>query len=162
MFRAMISPIFRSIRLCLQPGSGGTPLPGYRPATSWMNFTTSCKHSLVLLKMGEIIARNMSSWLEFLKRTVIVAPSWLSILDATCLIKTEVAGDYFSIVADMNPRSLIPAESKFFASFISIDWVVLSTRKRLLSYVYCCCAEATCTIPIERSPLKLLCLVRTS
>jgi hypothetical protein len=25
-----------------------------------------CKHSLVLLKMGEIIARNMSSWLEFL------------------------------------------------------------------------------------------------
>ena len=25
-----------------QPGSGGTPLPGYRPTTSWMNYTTSC------------------------------------------------------------------------------------------------------------------------
>jgi len=38
-----------------------TPLPGYRPATSWVNYTTCCKHSLVLLKMGEIIARNMLS-----------------------------------------------------------------------------------------------------
>jgi len=39
MFRAMISPIFRSNSLS---GSGGTPLPGYRPATSWMHYTTSC------------------------------------------------------------------------------------------------------------------------
>jgi len=38
-----------------------TPLPGYRPATSWVHYTTSCKHSLVLLKMGEIISRNMLS-----------------------------------------------------------------------------------------------------
>jgi len=28
--------------------------------------TTSCKHSLVLLRMGEIIARNMLSWLKSL------------------------------------------------------------------------------------------------
>jgi hypothetical protein len=40
------------------------PLPGSRLATSWVPYTTSCKHSLVLLKMGEIIARNMSSWLR--------------------------------------------------------------------------------------------------
>jgi len=26
-------------------------------------YTTSCKHSLVLLRMGEIIARNMLRWL---------------------------------------------------------------------------------------------------
>jgi hypothetical protein len=32
------------------------PLPGYRPATSWVHYTTNCKHSLVFLKMGEIIA----------------------------------------------------------------------------------------------------------
>jgi hypothetical protein len=37
-----------------------------RPATSWMHYTTSCKHSLGLLKMGEIIARNMLSWLDLL------------------------------------------------------------------------------------------------
>jgi len=37
------------------------PFPGYRPATSWVHHTTSCKHSLVLLKMGGIIARNMLS-----------------------------------------------------------------------------------------------------
>jgi len=29
-----------------------------------VHYTTSCKHSLVLLRMGEIIARNMLSWLE--------------------------------------------------------------------------------------------------
>jgi len=37
-----------------------------RPAASWMHYTTSCKHTLVLLRMGEIIARNMLSWLELL------------------------------------------------------------------------------------------------
>jgi hypothetical protein len=37
--------------------NGRPPLPGYRPVTSWVHYTTSCKHSLVLLKMGEIIAR---------------------------------------------------------------------------------------------------------
>jgi len=40
--------------------------PCYRPATSWMHYTTSCKNSLVLLKMDEIIARNLLSWLELL------------------------------------------------------------------------------------------------
>jgi len=29
-----------------------------------VHYTTGCKHSLGLLRMGEIIARNMSSWLE--------------------------------------------------------------------------------------------------
>jgi hypothetical protein len=33
----------------------------YWPATSWVHYTTSCKHSLGLLKMGEIIAQNMLS-----------------------------------------------------------------------------------------------------
>jgi len=41
-------------------------LPAGRPATSPVHYTTSCKHSLVLLKMGEIIARNMLNWLELL------------------------------------------------------------------------------------------------
>jgi len=34
---------------------------------SWftsVHYTTSCKHGLVLLRMGEIIVRNMLSWLE--------------------------------------------------------------------------------------------------
>jgi len=54
----------------------------------------------------------------------------------------------------MYPGSLIPAPSKFFVSFISFDWVMLSTCKRLLSYMYCC-AEATCTIALERPPLNI-------
>jgi len=35
------------------------PHPGYRPAASSVHYTTSCKHSLVLLRLGEINARNM-------------------------------------------------------------------------------------------------------
>jgi len=36
----------------------------YQQAASSVHYTTSCKHSLVPLKMGEIIARNMLSWLK--------------------------------------------------------------------------------------------------
>ena len=42
------------------------PHPGYRPAASSVHYTTSCKHSLALLKTGVIIARNMLSCLELL------------------------------------------------------------------------------------------------
>jgi len=35
-------------------------------AASSVHYTTSCKHSLVLLRMGEIIGRNMLSWLKLL------------------------------------------------------------------------------------------------
>ena len=53
MFWATISPIFRSTRLCdttcgimhpwcCQPVPWKPPLPGYRPATSWVHYTTSC------------------------------------------------------------------------------------------------------------------------
>jgi len=39
---------------------------GSRPATSSVHYTTNYKHSLVLLRIGEIFARNMLSWLELL------------------------------------------------------------------------------------------------
>ena len=74
MFRAIILPIFRSTRLCVtacgtmhryNAGRGGTPLPSYRPATSCIT-PQAVTHSLVLLKMGKIICRNMLSWLELL------------------------------------------------------------------------------------------------
>ena len=54
MFRAIISPILRSTRLCLQLVVQCTD------DAAW-HYTTSCKHSLVLLRMGEIITRNMLS-----------------------------------------------------------------------------------------------------
>jgi len=37
-----------------------------------MLYTTSCKHSLVLLKMGEIIARNLLSWLKLLIKLLLL------------------------------------------------------------------------------------------
>ena len=42
------------------------PHPGYRSATLWMPYTTNFKYSLVLVKMGEIVARNILSCLELL------------------------------------------------------------------------------------------------
>ena len=42
------------------------PHPGHQQAASSVLYTTSCKHSLVLLMMGEIIPRNMLSWLKVL------------------------------------------------------------------------------------------------
>ena len=37
------------------------PHPGHQQAASSVLYTTSCKHSLVLLRMGEFIARNVLS-----------------------------------------------------------------------------------------------------
>ena len=44
---------FRAIRI--------PPRPCHQQAASSVHCITSCKHSLVLLRMGEIIARNMLS-----------------------------------------------------------------------------------------------------
>ena len=38
----------------------------HQQAASSVHYTTSCKHSLVLLRMGEIIARYRLSWLKLL------------------------------------------------------------------------------------------------
>ena len=87
MFRAIISPIVTSTRLCLQlvvqstedagcwwPWRGGTapPHPCHQQAASSVLYTTSCKHSLVFLRMGEIIARNMLSWLKLLIKLLLL------------------------------------------------------------------------------------------
>ena len=52
MFRAIISPILRSTRLCVY---------SLWYAASSVLYTTSCKHSLELLRMGENSARNTLS-----------------------------------------------------------------------------------------------------
>ena len=70
MFRAKISPILRSTRLCLQLGIM------HRRCCLWaapsVHYIRSCKHSLVLLRMGEIIARNMLSWLKLLIKLLLL------------------------------------------------------------------------------------------
>jgi len=69
MFRAMISPILRSTRLCLQLVVQRTddaaywwPHPCHQHSAPSVLYITSCKHTLVLLRVGEIIARNILSW----------------------------------------------------------------------------------------------------
>jgi len=42
------------------------PHPGHQQEASSVLYTTSCKHSLALLRMSGIIARDMLSWLKLL------------------------------------------------------------------------------------------------
>ena len=54
MFRAKVSPIIRSIWLYLQNLVVFTQVAaGCQPVTTWVNTTTYCKYSQVLLMMGE-------------------------------------------------------------------------------------------------------------
>jgi len=53
---------------------------GHQQAAPSVHYTTRCKRSLMLLRMGEIIARNMLSWLKLSIKFVIVTSSWLFIL----------------------------------------------------------------------------------
>ena len=67
MFREIILPIFRSTRLCVTVCGKMHPRC-CRPATGRQHrgriLPQTVTHSLVPLKMGEIIAQNMLSWLE--------------------------------------------------------------------------------------------------
>ena len=84
MFREIILPIFRSTRLCVTVCGIMHPRCCRPPADNIVGrciIPQTVTHSLVLLKIGKIISRNMLSWLELLiSRSVIVASSWLSIL----------------------------------------------------------------------------------
>ena len=48
------------------------PDPGHQQAASTVHYTTSCKHSLVLVTMGEITARNMLCWLKLLIKLLLL------------------------------------------------------------------------------------------
>ena len=64
MFRAIILPIFRSTRLCVTAGGIMHPRccrPVVGPQRRGCIIPQAVTHSLVLLKMGKIIARNMLS-----------------------------------------------------------------------------------------------------
>ena len=83
MFQEIILPVFRSTRLCY---SLWYDAPTMLPPVAWKRRQVTCKvrfqatdrqhrgciipqtvtHSLVHLKMGKIIARNMLRWLELL------------------------------------------------------------------------------------------------
>ena len=75
MFRAIFLPILRSTRLCLQLVVYNTNDAVFWWPTGSISSvlcTTSCKHSLVLLRMDEIIARNMLSWLKVLIKVLLL------------------------------------------------------------------------------------------
>jgi len=58
------------------PASGIITPVGGRPVRTGcrVHYTSSCKHSLALLMMGEIIARNILSWLKLLLKIIFLHP----------------------------------------------------------------------------------------
>jgi len=81
----------QSSRLCVR-GEGNCATAG-----SSVHYTTSCKHSLVLLRMGEIIARNMLSWSRLLINIFFVESSWLFILLYQWCTVTQTSNPYFLV-----------------------------------------------------------------
>jgi len=69
MYREIILPIFRSTRLCVTVCGIMHPRC-CRPPAGWQHrrciIPQAVTHSLVFMKMGKIIARNMLCWLELL------------------------------------------------------------------------------------------------
>jgi hypothetical protein len=80
-------------------------------------YTTSCKHSLVLLRMGEIIARNMLSWLGLSINTIIVASSSLFIL----LYQWRTAAQTSNVLLCNDLRYLISTHSYSFWVFTCVS-----------------------------------------
>ena len=61
-----------ALKTSTHPKTHIPPHPGHQQAASSVLYTTSCKYSLVLLRMGEIIARNMLSWLKLLIKLLLL------------------------------------------------------------------------------------------
>jgi len=49
-----------------------TELPGHRQATYWVQHTTSCIPQSKLLKTGKIVSRNMSNYIGFINKPLLL------------------------------------------------------------------------------------------
>ena len=116
MFRAIILPIFRSARLCVTALWYNAPT--MLPATGRQHrecntcISQAVTHSLALLKMGKIIARNMLSWLELL-------------INRYCCIYLAVYIIYINDARSSKYQNLLFFRCYFRPSSIIISWEML-------------------------------------
>ena len=112
------------------------PHPGHQQTASSMHYTTSCKHSLVLLRMGEIIFPKHVELIEIINKVIIVASSWLCILYIYIYIYICFVNNSYKI----GPSSI---ESKIFQYVISpsriytFTWQIRNASLELRFYVAC-------------------------
>jgi len=72
MFRAIICPSSGALGCVASSNIPHTdhlsrsPHPGYWPATTWVRYTSNCRTQPNAQEDGQIIARNMLSWLKLL------------------------------------------------------------------------------------------------
>ena len=78
-----------------------------RPAASSVHYTTSCKHSLVFLRMGETMARNMLSWFELLKK-----PLFLLLVSCLFYCISDAPSNKHQILLPLSSHCPFIAESK--------------------------------------------------
>ena len=99
MFRAIFSPIFRSTRLCVTACGIMHPrccrlvawkrrnllkwvpsLPSYRPATSWVHYTTSCNTQSSAPEDGRKYPPKHVELIGFINKLLLFHLNWLSVL----------------------------------------------------------------------------------
>ena len=103
MFREIILPIFRSTRLCVT--------------------TQAVTHSLVLLKMGVIIARSMLSWLELLINRYCCIYLVVYIIYTFCKMFQYSKYKIFRRLSKIKMLSSRPFPSRFGFKFLSKYWI---------------------------------------
>jgi len=105
-------------------------LLGDQQATSAVHYTTSCKHSLVLLRMGEIIARIMLSWLKLLIKLLLshlvgyVTESLIILYCLSCEWKDEVCAalSYFGSQLSYHEMHCTLLINSIYLAAVSILW----------------------------------------
>jgi len=127
-----------------------------RPATSSVYYTTSCKHSLVLLRMGEIIARNMLSWLELL-------------INRYCCIYLIYINEHFILsrnVSNQLPWGLASWPKRRLSSAVSVSkgfikrwWIILTywfTISQCIIFFFFCNNSSFLKFALRQSTYRLL------
>ena len=119
-------------RQCIIPQAVNTD-----DAASPVHYTTSCKHrqcsiasalyhklsteSIVLLRMDEIIARNMLKLIEIINKVIIVASSWLFIIIVSMI--------------DLNSSKLVQFGTTLYPMKKSVDFLCFMWKSRFISDV---------------------------
>ena len=99
MFRAIILPIFRSTRLCVTAcGIMHPMLPATGRQYRGCIILQAVTHSLVLLKMSKIIARNMLSWLIINEPLLLHLVGCLYYLYQWCTVKQVSDNEIYLLI----------------------------------------------------------------
>ena len=122
-------------------------LPGHQQAASPVHYTTSCKHSLALLRMGGIIARNMLSWLKSLIKLLLLhlvgcLYYWCILVSFTVFMQENVRADKWLVFVATGTQNTRRRAGRSLCIEVGTCWQILTgTDRRWRQFVqqpHCC------------------------